>query len=370
MSDFASIGAQFRQARENRELTLEEVAKETRIRLKFLQAIEYGNFQVIDTSIQLRGFLRKYARLVGLDEHMVLAQYEQALHNQPRKKREQDHNTVGPPPTPRTQVANAPPPNPAIYSQPRRATPFKNLLAIIAAFVLTGAIVSGAVITLNDLTEETETPAPASNLLEIDRTRTPTPSPTSMGPATPNPPPIIGPNESIFIELRAEQRLWVQVVADNEVVFEGLLRPFDGANYTANESITIRTSNAAGLRLMVNNQPYVMGTTREAAERTFMPGSGAATSPPQPTQETPTAFEVTNTPTARVSITATITNTPTSPTEVTQFSSGEVTATSIPTIGFSTNTATPSPSPPPPTLAPTMTVTPLLPPRETRTPAK
>ncbi len=373
MSDFASIGAQFRQAREARELTLEEVAKETRIRLKFLQAIEYGNFQVIDTSIQLRGFLRKYARLVGLDEHVVLAQYEQALHDSPRKRQKRRQQAASPPPptpTPRTQVANAPPPNPALYTENRRSSsPFRLLLAIVAAILLSGSIIGGLVIALNDLTSTTETPGPGNELIQIDRTSTPMPSPTGNGPATTVPTPVIGANENVFIVLRAEQRLWVRVVTDGVVAFEGLLRPSDGGNYTANESITVYTSNAAGLNLTVNNQPFVLGTTREAAERTFTPGMGVSTATPDPNAvNTPTLLIPTNTRIARVSITATTTDTPTSPAEATLFFSGEVTTTPIPTIGYSTNTFTPSPTLPPPTVAPTTTPTPLLPPRDTRTP--
>jgi len=67
-----SIGQQLRQARQQRKISLEQVAQATRIRLHYLEAMEAGEFERLPSVVQARGFLRSYASYLGLDvEHML-----------------------------------------------------------------------------------------------------------------------------------------------------------------------------------------------------------------------------------------------------------------------------------------------------------
>jgi cytoskeleton protein RodZ len=68
-----SIGQQLRQAREARELSLEQVNQATHIRLHYLQALEAGDFASIPSEVQARGFIRSYASFLGLDAQPLLA---------------------------------------------------------------------------------------------------------------------------------------------------------------------------------------------------------------------------------------------------------------------------------------------------------
>ena len=68
----ASIGQKFRQERLARELTLEDVAKGTHIRLHYLQAIEEGRFERLPSAVQARGFVRVYAGFLNLDPDPLL----------------------------------------------------------------------------------------------------------------------------------------------------------------------------------------------------------------------------------------------------------------------------------------------------------
>lgn len=63
----AAVGKRLRQAREEQELTLEQVAAETHIRLHYLQAMEAGQFDSIPSRVQARGFLRYYANHLKID---------------------------------------------------------------------------------------------------------------------------------------------------------------------------------------------------------------------------------------------------------------------------------------------------------------
>ena len=67
------IGQQLRQRREERLLSLEQAAQATHIRLRYLQALEAGDFTALPSDVQARGFLRAYASYLNLDSSTLLA---------------------------------------------------------------------------------------------------------------------------------------------------------------------------------------------------------------------------------------------------------------------------------------------------------
>jgi cytoskeleton protein RodZ len=71
-----AIGKILQAAREERQLTLEQVAAATHIRLHYLKAMEAGNFESLPSRVQMKGFLRSYASLLGLDEDLMLDMLE------------------------------------------------------------------------------------------------------------------------------------------------------------------------------------------------------------------------------------------------------------------------------------------------------
>jgi cytoskeleton protein RodZ len=68
-----TTGQKLRQAREERTLTLEQVAQATRIRVHYLRALEAGEFNTLPSLAQARGFVRAYAGFLGLDGEALLA---------------------------------------------------------------------------------------------------------------------------------------------------------------------------------------------------------------------------------------------------------------------------------------------------------
>ncbi|WP_455241807.1 helix-turn-helix domain-containing protein [Petrachloros mirabilis] len=73
-----SIGEFFRQVRETKGLTIEEVASKTRIRADFVRALEEGNFAKLPDQVFARGFVRSYARSLGLDEEDAIHRFIQS----------------------------------------------------------------------------------------------------------------------------------------------------------------------------------------------------------------------------------------------------------------------------------------------------
>jgi transcriptional regulator with XRE-family HTH domain len=65
-----SVGEFFRQVRETKGLTVDEVASKTRIRTDFVKALEEGNFAKLPDQVFARGFVRSYARSLGSTKKM------------------------------------------------------------------------------------------------------------------------------------------------------------------------------------------------------------------------------------------------------------------------------------------------------------
>jgi cytoskeletal protein RodZ len=68
-----TIGQILSQAREEQELSLDEISVMTRIREKYLAAIEADNFDILPSLVQKKGFVRAYAQALGLDPAPLVA---------------------------------------------------------------------------------------------------------------------------------------------------------------------------------------------------------------------------------------------------------------------------------------------------------
>lgn len=70
------IGRALRSAREHRGKSLEEAARETRVRHDYLEALEGEAFDRLGSDVYVRGFLRSYAKYLGLNPEKVVSAYE------------------------------------------------------------------------------------------------------------------------------------------------------------------------------------------------------------------------------------------------------------------------------------------------------
>lgn len=70
------IGRALRGAREHRGKSLEDAARETRVRTDYLDALEREHFDALGSDVYVRGFLRSYAKYLGLNHEKVVAAYE------------------------------------------------------------------------------------------------------------------------------------------------------------------------------------------------------------------------------------------------------------------------------------------------------
>ena len=82
----AEIGGDLRRARIARKKSIEDISRATKINSLFVRAIESDAFDQLPGGLFTRGFLRAYAREVGLDPDEIVARYRAEFERQPHRK--------------------------------------------------------------------------------------------------------------------------------------------------------------------------------------------------------------------------------------------------------------------------------------------
>jgi cytoskeleton protein RodZ len=104
----AEIGATLREARMRAKIDITEVETRTKIRAKYLRAIENEEWDLLPGEIYVKSFLRTYGDYLGLDSRLLVDEYkrryertsEQELHPlspRPPRERERQRGPVIPP---------------------------------------------------------------------------------------------------------------------------------------------------------------------------------------------------------------------------------------------------------------------------------
>jgi transcriptional regulator with XRE-family HTH domain len=68
---------ELKETREKKGITLQQMAARTRIDIKFLEAIDDGNFSFLP-ELYVKAFIKEYAKTLGLDEHETVKRFEEA----------------------------------------------------------------------------------------------------------------------------------------------------------------------------------------------------------------------------------------------------------------------------------------------------
>jgi helix-turn-helix protein len=75
----SGVGTILREARNRRKVELSEVEAATRIRFRYLRAIEDEEWDVLPGGVYTRGFVRTYASFLGLDGDRLVSDYRESV---------------------------------------------------------------------------------------------------------------------------------------------------------------------------------------------------------------------------------------------------------------------------------------------------
>jgi cytoskeleton protein RodZ len=107
----ASIGDTLREARMRQRLDIADVESKTKIRAKYLRALENEEFGMLPGPTFVKTFLRTYAEALGLDPHLLVEQYRSTY----EQRDELEHlQPLGPPAVGRERRRPRPPAGPGM----------------------------------------------------------------------------------------------------------------------------------------------------------------------------------------------------------------------------------------------------------------
>ncbi len=276
-----SIGEVLRQAREARGISLAEAEEATKVRQKFLQALEQDDFQRLPGEVYRRGFLKSYAIYLGLDPEPLLARYR--AQRAPAEEQKAAPG-VSAPSAPRTggTVKTGPPAAPAATApiQPLArplgpTTPFNTAIFWVPLLVI-ALLVAGFFAyqrygqpygqRLRALLTRA-TPTPTATFHVPSSTLTPAPTPTwnaptrgavhGLEPETPTATPAISPTPTppgIVVDVRVLDRVWLRVTVDDAVVFEGVLEPVTVRSWSGRNRVAIKSGIPGSTYVTVNGE--------------------------------------------------------------------------------------------------------------------
>jgi hypothetical protein len=279
-----TLGVWLRQTREAKDETLEDVRAATRIKVGFLEMLEGGEFDAFPGGeVQVRGFLRIYARHLGLSLEDMLSRYE--------KETRPDvpapvTSLAGGQPTQPAPVAQSvrPVARPVVRPSPTASAPsalpsWLSLETVIIACIvlIVVLVILIAVLYVVGQSKGAEEAGNVSPLATpIGALLTPTIRPLSPA-ATPTF--RVSTDGSIKLTLEATEHVWTRVTVDGLTVFEDIMAPGKAQSWSGSEQVIVDTGNGAGLLIAVNDQPQgVVGGRGEACSRAWGP-SGESEAP-------------------------------------------------------------------------------------------
>ena len=74
-----TLGEKLRQARDERGISISEVAEQTRISSLYIESIENDNYKPLPGGIFNKGFVKSYAKFIGVDENEALSDYARQI---------------------------------------------------------------------------------------------------------------------------------------------------------------------------------------------------------------------------------------------------------------------------------------------------
>jgi cytoskeleton protein RodZ len=289
-----AFGDRLRREREMRGITLDEIAESTKISRRHLESLEKEDFESLPGGIFNKGFVRAYARYLGIDEDQAVADYSA--------------NSDEVPP-PEDQFPLEIHEEPDRKMNPRRARwPLIGATAAVVAVAVgytlwakkgnhhgvassvsaAGPVAAGNSSSASDTktsavqntiaSQSKAAPAPATNqapvavpVKQVAAVVAPANSapPAPVPAARPRPQP---PEHTFFIIIKAKEDSWISVVADGHRVAHGTLRADKQRFIRAGKQIIVTTGNAGGLEVSYNGKPLgVIGNEAEARTMTFTP---------------------------------------------------------------------------------------------------
>jgi cytoskeletal protein RodZ len=237
------FGGELKQLRLKKEISLMDISAETRINLKFLEAIEHGQFQILPQTY-IRAFLREYALMLNLDPSDIIQQYNSARQEAP--SRTSDEITSQRPPYQVGLSTDDFKDRLSSLSPLQRNIVFGIFIAATIALVIAIAQMNG----IQDFEKPVEEVPFDRVVHESEATSLPPPSSTiDSAPAVTTPQ-----KDSLRLEITTLDSVWISLLIDGKKIEEHLLGINRKRVWVAKDRFIVTMGNAGGATFQLNGK--------------------------------------------------------------------------------------------------------------------
>jgi len=289
-----AFGDRLRREREMRGITLDEITESTKISRRHLDALEGEHFDQLPGGVFNKGFVRAYARFLGIDEDQAVADYTTASNEQPEPENKfplEVHEEPDRDLNPRRSSLplvfaiaaligvlmgygfwiKSKPHNPEAVENTRQSAPASAVNAPQANAPAPSAITPSS-------SEPIRASAQPAHSTPVTK---PAPPEAAAVPRSTEPRPAAAPGESadpppsvkekaFFVQVKAKEDSWVSIVADGKSVMQRVLPADKQKKIKAGKTLVLRTGNAGGIEVSFNGHPLgALGNENEPRTLTF-----------------------------------------------------------------------------------------------------
>lgn len=285
-----SFGGRLQREREMRGISLDEIAEATKIGTRSLHALETEDFEKLPGGIFNKGFVRAYAKFLGIDEEQAVSDYMAAIGENRDEGEEQSVDTL-------KAVAAAK--QAAAEAEGQQAGSGSGALGVVvvALLLIVAAGVGGWQYYLRSRANSEASEAPRSVPPAAVPPAATTPAPARAAVATsipaaakpdsknalklpPAPPSATKPaaaaatqGPSFELLIRAKEDSWMSIVADGKEVMSGTLKAETERSVRARERVVLKIGNAGGVEISHNGKAMApLGVPGQSRTVTFTSG--------------------------------------------------------------------------------------------------
>ncbi len=265
----SSVGEKLRSARLDKGLDASQVASDTKISRRYIEAIENDDRQSLPGGFFYKNFVQQYAAYLGMDLTELLSEVERIVSN--------DREPALPGQIPETQAKQFRPSPMNIGGKADGGHRITYSLALLVAVVLgcsgfyawwhNAQVLASAVSQVGGASDpkvgdpkpaqSSPVPKPTKSEPAQQEAKTIVPvepaSPGALPDAEVNRPAPVDPDQ-FQIEVAATQQTWLSIAPDGKQVFSGVLQPAEVKTVAARETARIRVGNAGGLEVRLNGK--------------------------------------------------------------------------------------------------------------------
>lgn len=278
------IGDKLRKAREAKNLSIQDMEKETSIRALYIEAIENGNYKILPGEAYLKGFIKSYANTLGLDGPMLVEEYKtEQGQSLPEDEAADDVTEEADKPAKSTASPAAPKIKPVksgglakqrnygVVGSNRNSRGFSyKIMAGIIGFIICIGVYT--FLSADEAPQPTAKPAvktTADNKPAVSQSQAAVQTPPAAPVKTPAAVPAAN-NNDIDIDIKLTGRCWLQVEVDNRVVYEGTAQSGEKFSWKGNENVKITAGNAGAIEFVQNGKELgKLGSAGEVITKEF-----------------------------------------------------------------------------------------------------